>query len=662
MIQKIACRFAVAVFMSAVAAPLATAAQTAEEPGRPLLHELFQDHAVLQRERPISIWGEAEPGEHVSVTLGEATAHAEADADGRWSAVLPAMDAGGPFDLEAVTDSGARQAASDILVGDVWLCSGQSNMELQVRRARNAAGEIAGAANDRIRLLSVAHDGSPAPRAHFITPVTWSAASPETVPDFSAACYFFARELQRDVDVPMGLISSSWGGSRIEPWIDAAQLRALGGFDEDLDLLTLYARDPAAGNQRMGGVWQDWWRANVLDAADAEPWSMDAAVAGWPAAPEPMRDWKTWGVPELADHNGMVWYRTSVTLTAEQAAQAATLSLGGIDEIDQTWVNGQPIGNTFGWGTARNYALPSGVLREGENVVVVNVVNTWAAGGMYGPSESMALHLGDGASVSLAGDWTYDIAPLEMGLPPRAPWETIGGLTNLHNAMIAPLSSYGLQGVLWYQGESNTGDGDAYEGLVTALMASWRAAFGEDVAVLVVQLPNFGDRPSTPGASGWAEVREAQRRAVARDANAGLVVTIDIGNAVELHPTNKQDVGVRLARAARHVVYGEPIASSGPAVQTARRTADGAIAVAFGDVEGALVTLSSDAAIGFELCGAEQVSCRFVIGAVEGDHVRLAPADGSDATRVRFCWGGAPLCNLYDGSGLPAGPFELVIE
>jgi sialate O-acetylesterase len=635
-------------------------AGAAAPPTQPLLNEMFQDHAVLQRDRPIPVWGEARAGDQITVSIGSNSAHARANASGHWRTDLPAMPAGGPFALSVRTQSGAAQSVSDLLVGDVWLCSGQSNMEFAVSNSLNAAREISGSADDAIRLLSVAHATSPAPLEHFAAPVAWRAAEPGSIRDFSAVCYYFARELRKSVPVPMGLIHSSWGGSAIESWLSDPALRTLGGFEERLDLLRLYARDPDAGNRRLADMWERWWRARA--PAGSTPWKStgdDSKV--WRDVPEPMRDWKTWGVGELASHDGMVWFRRTVTLTPEQAAGAAELSLGAIDEVDETWVNGQPIGNSFGWGTERTYPVPAGLLHAGENSIVVNVLSVWDMGGMYGPVDHMGLRWNDGRSVALGGHWRYQFVPESYGYPPRAPWQSIGGLTSIHNAMIAPIAPYALRGALWYQGESNTGEADRYQARLAALMADWRGRFGAQLPVLIVELPNFGKPSASPAASDWANLREAQRRAVANDAHAALAVTIDIGDAHELHPPNKQEVGRRLARAARHLVYGDRKSASGPVPQGARLE-NGKVVINFDGVEGALIAYSAMRPIGFELCGAEQGSCRFVDAAIQSNRVLLDPADIVTPARVRFCWGDAPVCNLYDASGLPAGPFELTIQ
>jgi len=623
------------------------------------LGPLFQDHAVFQRDRPIPVWGTAGPGDEVTVAFAGSQAIARADASGRWSATLPAIAAGGPHGLEVRTTSGATLTLSDILVGDVFLCSGQSNMEFGVAQSRGGEFAATRSANDKIRLLTIAHAATPQPGTAFEKPPAWQSAGPQSVRTFSAACYFFGRDVHETQNVPVGLVSAAWGGSAIEPWIGEGGLRVIGGFDARLDMLQVFARDEETANQSYGRLWEDWWRHHGESAG--EPWRPESP-GSWTDVPG-LRNWKTWGVPELANHDGMVWYRRSFSLTAGQAAQPATLSLGGIDEVDQTWVNRRVIRNTFGWGTPRTYRLPAGTLRAGENVVIVNVLSTWDAGGLVGPADALALTFEDGTKVPLADRWRYRAVPLAMGRAPRAPWEPISGLTTLYNAMIAPIGPYGVRAVAWYQGETNADDPAGYEKLLGGLMASWRSQFGTDLPFLIVQLPNFGLVPTKPTEANWSDIREAQRRAVAADGHAGLVVTIDIGERGDLHPINKRDVGRRLAHAARRVVYGETIAPSGPVPLAASREPAGVV-VTFRDVEGHLVSYSSDLAIGFELCGVGPGSCRYVAGQVGGNRVVLPVTASPDTApaRVRFCWGPSPFCNLSDGSGLPVGPFEIPVK
>jgi sialate O-acetylesterase len=653
------CRTLTAGVAALVAGMTAPVVARAENTSRPLLASVFQSHAILQRERPLVVWGSATPGDTVTVSLNGQSASARVDASGRWAAHLPAMEAGGPFTLEVRTGSGTVQTLSDILVGDVWLCSGQSNMELPVSQSSGGMFAAARSADDRLRLLAVPHSDQTAPATDLPAGAVWKLAAPDTVRGFSAACYFMARELQETVRVPMGLVDSAWGGSAAEAWTAESGLRAAGGFDDRLDLLHLYSKDEEAANQRMGRLWENWWRTH--SKSGTEPWQVDVARTGeWQDVPEPMRNWKTWGVPELAQHDGMVWFRRTVTLTPEQAGRAATLSLGAIDEVDQTWVNGRAIRNTFGWGTDRTYPLPAGILRAGENVIVVNVLSTWDAGGMTGPADKLALTFGDGTKVALGGDWRYQVVPLEIGRAPRAPWESVAGLTTLYNGMIAPLGPFGVRGVVWYQGETNADTPAGYQAILAGLMASWRAQLGADLPFVIVQLPGFGPVPTAPVESGWSDIREAQRLAVAADSHAALVVTIDLGERDNIHPANKRDVGQRIARAARHVAYGETIAPSGPAVRSAKLE-PGRVVVTIGDVEQRLLTGSSSQAIAFELCGAAAATCRFASATVDGDRV-VIPFEGTPPSRVRFCWGGSPIVNLWDASDLPVGPFEIALQ
>jgi len=635
-----------------LAALCAPAFALADQAQPPLLHALFQDHAVLQRDAPIRVWGQAAAGETVTVQLAQQRVQARADRQGRWQAQLPALPAGGPYTLQASTARGRVQRAEDVLLGDVWLCSGQSNMELPVQRTLDTRSEIADAQQPAIRMFKVPAQSSPTPQAQFGGPAAWQPTTPETVGEFSAACYYFARELRKTVDVPMGLINASWGGSQMQAWIGDAALRTVPGNAPALDVLARYATDPQQAAPRWGRLWEAWWRAHGAGA----PWQPDDASDAWQAVPA-LDAWDDWGVPQLVNFNGMVWYRGTVTLSAAQAKQPATLALGPVDELDQTWVNGQAVGSSYGADQPRSYVLPRGALHAGKNTVVVNVYNSYRRGGLLGGPYVQQLQLGDGTRVALSG-WQYRIAPRELGTPPRAPWSSAAGLTTLYNGMIAPLGRVGLRGVLWYQGESNTGDAAGYPALLDAWQRDWRQRFGARLPLLLVQLANFGAPPTAPGDSGWAQLREAQRRFVAADPHAALAVAIDIGDRYDIHPANKQELGRRLARAARHVVYGEALPPSGPVPRALRR--DGAaLVVDFDDVDGALQAYSAIAPIGFELCGAAPGSCRYAQADLQQHSVRLPIPAGLAPTRVRYCWADSPVCTLFDRAGLPAGPFEL---
>ena len=645
----------VALALGVVTAPAAAAP---DEPT--LLHPMFQQHAVLQRDAPIRVYGHADSAADVEVSLGGNSVRTRADETGRWEVSLPALPAGGPHVLRASSE-GRTQQANDVLIGDVWLCAGQSNMVLQVHRALDSRAEIAGSANDRIRMLTVGETGSVHALEEFATDVEWKKAAPETVPDFSASCFYFARELQKTVDVPMGLIVAAWGGSRIQAWTSAAALRATGDYDGELAVLGRYAEEPVAAAAEWGRLWQNWWRELPGMARDDEPWSERSGAKDWRAAPRALGPWERWGIPELAAFDGMVWYRTRVTLSADQAAQDAVLSLGAADEIDIAWVNGRSVGSSYGWDAPRQYAIPRGVLKAGENLIAVNVLDTYRDGGLVGPPEAHKLVLGDGSAVALDGEWQYRVVPPDTPWPPRAPWHTAAGLSTLYNGMIAPIGRFGMRGIVWYQGESNTFEAAQYGAMLETLIADWRDRFSPRLPFLSVQLAGYGVPPTRPGESGWAQLREAQRRHAQQDDDYGFAVTIDIGDRYDVHPPNKQELGRRLARLARNVAFGEKtLPPSGPRPATVRHE-KGAVVVGFGDVTGDLVAYGAEGPIGFELCGAEAGSCRWADARIRGHEVVLQSVDAGQARRVRYAWADHPIVTLFDGAGLPAGPFELPI-
>jgi sialate O-acetylesterase len=648
-------------YRSALALPILLAAPASAQDGPPLLHPMFQDHAVLQRDRPIAVWGDAPAGETVQVTLGSRKTQVRADKDGHWRADLPAMPAGGPYTLTATSRSGRSQRAEDVLVGDVWLCSGQSNMEYPVSGVLGAAGEIAKASDPELRLMTIEKKTSLNPERQFPTPVQWQKVTPETVRDFSAACYFMARDLRASQKVPMGLIDASWGGTAIDAWRPETALARDPAAREDLALLRTYRTDPAEASKQFGQRWMAWYRGKSGDAAGSEPWQPEVA-GDWRPLPS-FDPWEKWNVAELAQYNGMLWYRTEVTLTPEQATKGATLALGPADDMDASFVNGVPVGVTYAWGVPRLYALAPGTLKPGRNVIAVGVLDTWAEGGLLGTADQRAIRFADGSSVPLAAaeGWRWRKAPAGVGDPPHAPWEAIAGFSGIYNAMVAPIGPYGLRGAAWYQGEANAGSPDGYAGKLASMMAAWRSQFGKaDLPFLIAQLSSWGPRVPKPVESGFSQIRDEQRQAVAADPHAALAVTIDLGDVVDIHPANKLDVGHRLARGAEALTYGGKASPSGPWPTDAR--AEGKVVrVRFTGVDKGLVAYSAAQPIGFELCGTAKASCRFATATLDGPDVLVAAGAGP-ADRVRFCWGDSPICNLYDGTGLPATPFELPVR
>ena len=636
----------------------AAQAQTSAPVSAPLMADVFQDHAVLQRGGPVPVWGVAAPGATVSVTLGAQTAQATAGADGRWRATITPPAAGGPYVLTA-RSAQQTQTLNDILIGDVWLCSGQSNMEFGLRQVTNAETEVANSADPNMRLLlvgrrSLSHSDDSALPAGSV----WQASGPATTPNFGAACYFMGQELRRTQQVPIGLISSSWGGSIIEDWLSEASLRRAGDYAEALEMLAAYDASPDNGAAFWNRVSEQWWRTNEPGLKETIPWS-DARFddSGWALA-QPEGFWETAG-PTLGNYDGTGWYRTSIQLTRQQARGEAKISLGPVDDMDTVFINGHRVGGAQGWDTPRDYVIPAGVLRPGRNVIAVGVLDLGGGGGMWGPAEAKRVELADGSVVSLAAPWRFRTSAQMSSLPgpPRAPWIGGSGTTTLYNGMIAGLGPYALTGFAWYQGESNTSDPAGYSRLLPGLIADWRARFeNPQAAFLVVQLANFGPAWSEPHGSSWAELRDVQREVVEADPRAGLAVAIDIGDRYDIHPTNKREVGRRLALEARRLAGDTTVAQS-PSPVSAVREGD-RIRIDFAHAGTGLVTLSADDAVGFEVCDQDKV-CRFNPGAVQGATVWLT---APQAAFVRFCWADSPVCNLYGPDNLPAVPFELPIR
>ncbi|QDX26628.1 sialate O-acetylesterase [Sphingomonas suaedae] len=622
-----------ALLAAAAFVPLPAAAQIAFAPA-------IGDQGVLQRDKPIVIEGEAAPGTSLTVTLSDTIAQAKADESGQWRAILPAMKAGGPYRLRAAT-GGEAVEANGVMVGDVWLCSGQSNMEFPVRRALDFDNQMNSAADPMLRLLTVPKATSTRPLRKFGEPAAWQASTRETAPEFSAACWYMARALRKAApDVAVGLIDASWGGTAIRAWLDPVATRRIYG-PEDAVLLETYDRDPLAANTAFAPRWIDWWRTQ----GSVEPWRTPDAVK-WSPVPG-VGPWDSLGEAPLQGFTGWVWFRRSVTLTPEQARGGATLSLGIIDDGDQAFVNGKPVGNSFGWSNPRDYIVPGSYWKAGANEVVVAVWNSYGTGGFMGPAERLKLTLSDGSSIPLGDQWHYWISAAK-GAPPRPPWDTIAGLGLIGNAMVAPLGGIGLRGVAWYQGESDSGQ-TGYDVRLRGLIDGYRRQFSDPaLQVLVVGLAGYGAPAPMPVESGWAKLRDEQRRAVAATPGTALVSAIDLGSRTDIHPGDKNELGKRLARAA----LGKP----GPQAVSARR--DGSdVVVSFNGVEGALAGWSG-APIGFELCAQ---SCRFARATAEGTTVRVL-GDGQPVTRIRYGWADTPVVNLYDAANMTPTSFELAVE
>jgi len=398
------------------ATAVATAAQAA-----PILAPVFTDHAVLQRGQPIRVWGAARPGAVVSLKLGDAETTATADVQGRWTTTFPAREPGAALTLTLTAKAeGETQTISDLLVGDVWLCSGQSNMEYPLRRALGGEAEAANAADSNIRLLQTGRTSLPEPTGALPKDAVWRAATPESANNFSAACFFMGREIKKTTGAPIGLIDATWGGSVIQDWISREGLHALGDYDEGLAALAEYAKSPQSGAALWSGMLARWAaKAEPQAAAWSRPDFDDSAWATMPAE----QFWET--NPGLETFDGVIWLRAVITLSDKQAQQGATLSLGPIDDLDTTFVNGREVGSSQGWDRPRDYRIAPGVLKAGPNLIAVRAIDTSGGGGAWGPAAQKGLTLDDGAFVPLGATWRYKISarsPRAAFRPPRRGW------------------------------------------------------------------------------------------------------------------------------------------------------------------------------------------------------------------------------------------------
>jgi len=632
----------------------------------PRFAHIFGDHAVLQRDQPVRVWGFAQPHEKVVVNIASddaalafqgVNAAADADDSGRWEAVLPALPAGGPYRLSL--SGGAT--LKDILVGDVFLCSGQSNMEFPTRYATNAYNEINASANDRIRFVTVEKDARPAgPLNDLPKAPAWRAAGPQSTGDTSAVCYYMSKAIQAKTGVPVGMIHSSWGGTQIQAWLSVPSLTTLGGYDGALSALKLYATDPAGAKVAWTQSSQDWWRTHEPDAAAKQQWSrLGYDDRKWGRI-DTTKHWEDSGIASLKTFDGVIWYRTEITLTQAQAQSAKTIELGAIDDADTSFINGVVIGSDEGWNTMRRYDLPKGVLKAGRNVIAIRAADIGGGGGMWGDAAARGIVLSDGTKLPLPVEWKYQVSAGASSLreKPSTPWLPTSGLSPLYNGMIAPIAPYTVKGVAWYQGESNAANAREYARLLPALFADWRRALKQpDLPFVVVQLAGYGAVSKQPAVSTWAELRETQRLSVNADAHAALAVSIDVGDRFDIHPTQKKIVGDRAALAMRRAAFGEAVALSPEPVSATRQGND--VVIRFRDTGGKLVTYSSDQATGFETCDAQD-KCTFADASPEGDTLVLKGAASS--VKIRYGWADAPVLNLFGATDLPVSPFEIDVK
>ena len=617
------------------------------------LDQGFSSGMVLQRNQPITFSGR--DNGYVIVTFDNEKKTVKADENGRWSVTFAPRPAGGPYEVDF--GYGNQYRLRNVMVGDVFLCSGQSNMEWAVRQASNADYELSKAANPNIRLLKVPKNSSARMEDRFKEWTSWEEATQETVKKFSALCFFTGQMVEDKYKVPVGLIDASWGGSRIEPWISAKRLSRVPEVKEKLTLLKSYGENPNNAKRVFAKQWESWWKSK----GDGEPWN--GSGVKWKSFPGAKGSWKASGIEELKQHDGMVWFKHEFELTGLQASQKAKLSLGGIDEIDIAWVNGKFVGEKFGWGDMREYEVPKGYLKPGKNTIVLNVLSFWGDAGLMGPYDAMKISFEDSTEISISNTWDYSKVSRDIGFPPQVPWQSIGGISTIYNGMIAPLGNMPLKGVLWYQGESNTGEGKAYKRYLELLIADWRERFGEKTPFVVIQLPNFGETKGGNQESGWSELRESQRLVARKDPLTEIVVTIDIGDKYDIHPTNKRAVAERVFRKLRHMVYGDKTMSVAPVPESIERLDDERILIRFKNFENNHYIVGGNQLIGFEVCDGTK-NCRFVSAQPTKNGVILLDrrsAPGSNKS-VRYCWGDSPLCNLFDGASIPVVPFLIELK
>jgi sialate O-acetylesterase len=631
---------------------------------------LFAEHAVLQQGTKVPVWGTADPGEAVTVEIAKQSVSVRAGADGRWLVRLAPLPAGGPFTL---TISGTNKIVlGDILVGEVWVAGGQSNMERQLglrvgqQPIDNWEKEVAAADHPQIRHFGVAQEKS-------LTPLStvkgqWNVCTPEAVKDFSAVGYFFGRDLEKARHVPVGIIHASWGGTPAEAWTSEAGLRPLPDFADTSEQLKMLIANPAAARLQYETRLETWFIANDTGSTEGSSWRAPALDAGtWKTMTLPTL-WEDAGEPDL---NGVVWFRKTFELSASAAATAAELQLGMVDDIDTTWVNGVKVGATFGYNVVRKYGLPPGVLKPGHNVVVVRVLDTGGGGGIWGdqklqlvfggksPAEGLrAASLAPAPAqpvqppqpvIDLSGSWRYKIGMrLEDGPPP--PVGVTGDVmtpTVLYNGMIAPLLPYAIRGVIWYQGEANVRREQQYRSLFPATIADWRQAWGTDLPFLFVQIAPF--REMTP------ELREAQLLTWRHTPKTAMVVTTDCGDANDIHPPHKQVVGARLALAARALAYGERIEYSGPVFEAIK--VKGAKATLTFTHAGSGLIAKGGHLKGFVLAGTDG-TFHPARAEIRGKTVVVTSEAVSTPLAVRYGWANVPEGNLFNKAGLPASPFR----
>jgi len=636
-------------------------AQTANAKALPFVSTIFGDNMVLQRGKPDAIWGWAEPKESVRVEIGDKIATGSAGADRRWRVKIEPPPAGGPYTVKITGHQTVE--LHNVMVGDVWLCGGQSNMGLPLRFTKDADAEIKAANFPEIRFFTVA--GHPAYRPMDVIEGKWQEVSPETASWVSAVAYYFARRVQKDIHVPIGLVVDAVGGTPAESWTSEAALRPLHDFDVPLaELDRLKAENaPEYGNYVMH--WYDRY-----DTGQKNKWARpELDDSDWKKVPVP-GGFAELGVP---DTPAVVWFRKEIMLPdplPKAAAQSSpapgpfprsgnVLSLGEIERMDTSYVNGTEVGGSAWVENPRRYFIRDGVLKPGRNVIAIRVLKTKPDGGFLSKPEELNLTLADGTKIPLAGEWKAKVS-VDAKPPQPLPiayenWPVMPSV--LYEGMLEPIAPLAIAGAIWYQGEQNSPRGYQYRKILPAMIADWRALFAQgDFPFYIVSLPAFTKHSDVPvNGDDWTELRESQAIAAATVPNSCLAVTIDTGEADNIHAKDKEPVGDRLARCALAKQYGEKIVYSGPTLQSVERV-PGAIRLHFAYVDGGLV-VKGDKLGEFSIAGDDR-KWVWADARIEGDTVVVSSPAVPQPAEVRYAWQSNPVATLFNGAGLPAAPFR----
>jgi len=614
---------------------------------------------VLQRNKTIPVWGRADPGENVVVEFNRQSKSVMADSSGKWKVRLDPEKEGGPFKL--IIKAGNKLTFRDVMVGEVWICSGQSNMEFMVKSVAEAESEIAEASYPLIRHFTVPKEISAFPEDE-LKEGHWDVCSPETVGGFTAVGYFFAREIFNEINIPIGLINATWGGTVVETWTskntlerseDFADVMAeVASFNQD----SLFEAKKRAWEKNLSQLTKkiESLQGSVNNFTDADQWmKTDIDDSNWPHMKLPGQ-WEKQdkGLKYL---NGSVWFRKEFTLGREEAGRPAKIHLAMIDDIDWTYVNGVQVGTTDVWNKKRIYEVPGKILLSGKNVVAIRAIDGGGGGGIYGNAADMQITV-NRKKISLAGKWSFKVDSMSVKIQGVEPNDFP---CLLYNAMINPVIPYAMQGVIWYQGESNAVRAFQYRRAFPMLIWDWRDHWATgDFPFYFVQLASFNeDNGNSKNGSAWAELREAQLMTLSLP-NTGMAVTADIGDSADIHPLNKQDVGKRLAAVALKNVYGKNIVCYGPLFQS-MDVKGNRIILSFSDTGSGLMANDKYGYLkGFEIAGADSIF-HFAKAFIEGDEVIVFSDSVNDPVAIRYGWAdNAGEDNLYNKEGYPASPFR----